>query len=108
MERDRRTERPFRSQVSTTSDNPAAGRLLAGMLGPQAPRTPSLESGCCRPVCSRPVGPGRAHTCVRVRTGSDPEAMPRKPCSTVAAAHQNSTEQFRSRSKDCVIITSYR
>ena len=34
------------------------------------------------------------------------QAMLQKPCST-AAAHQNSIEQFRSGSKDCVIITSY-
>lgn len=34
------------------------------------------------------------------------QAMLQKPCST-EAAHQNSIEQFRSGSKDCVIITSY-
>ena len=34
------------------------------------------------------------------------QAILQEPCSTVAA-HQNSIKQFRSRSKGCVIITSY-
>lgn len=65
------------------------------------PITPILHAHTrvCMPVC--------LHACVQAhRLAPIWWAILQKPCSTVAA-HQNSIKQFRSRSKGCVIITSY-
>lgn len=86
------------------------GALLwrVGAALPAAPRL--MHIGCAQAVrTSFPSAPSHARVCVRVCVYvmvAVWQAMLQKPCRT-ATAHRNSIEQFRSGSKDCVIITSY-
>ena len=81
--------------------------------GAALPATPRLmHKGCAQAVHTYFRQPPAMHACVCVRAcvhvmAAIWQARLQKPCST-ATAHQNSIKQFRSGSKACVIITSYR
>ena len=124
-ERDREPGSPL--EASPLCDEARKSHSCQGCWAIGHPGCPALASGDSPPGCSQahaqrlctgmcaqvhtyfPSAPSHARVCVRVCVYvmvAIWQAMLQKPCST-AAAHQNSIEQFRSGSKDCVIITSY-
>lgn len=66
------------------------------------------RTACAQTACARFASALVMHTRVSmcVARAAIRQAALQKP-GPMAAAHQNSIEQFRSRSKDCVIITTY-